>query len=164
MRMGRARLRILLLVLGLMVVCPNVRGDMVYLPLIYGNWHNRCNTNFTRVGETSRIQGVEGISGKVVVTGNQSLFILDYTQPDVTVQIWLAKREAWYDPVAVVHTLERRAYEHEWVDMTNMVPGRVCCGDADLVVFYAVEWNVIIGAAPFRRFADCSLPQIWGGR
>jgi hypothetical protein len=102
---------------------------------------------FVPVGWIADFVGFNGLKGKAVVTGLQSLIILDvWFYGNTGAEIWLVKWPDLETPVYKLYVLEQRPYYGESIPMTNppgalYLPWYLNRGSADTLV--------IVGTGPY---------------
>ena len=117
---------------------------VTYLPLI-ANYTYPWET-FRRVGSSAVFEGFNGISGKVVVAGLQTLLIIGlYSDGTAQAEVWLCKWPDLEHPVWVIATLEAREYENEWIQVA--IPWELGRESGDWIVVYGTGQYVGVMAA-----------------
>ena len=109
----------------------------VYLPFV-ANWTYPWET-FVKVGSMATYAGFNGMSGKAIVAGLQTLAIQINSDGTTIAEVWLCKWPDLETPVWVVGKLDARVYENEWLWVS--IPWWMYYGSADTIV--------IFGTGPF---------------
>ena len=104
----------------------------VYLPFV-ANWTYPWET-FAKVGSVANYAGFNGMSGKAIVAGLQTLAVLMNSDGTTSAEIWLCKWPDLETPVWIVGELDQRVYDHEWLWVT--IPWWLYDGSADTIVIF----------------------------
>jgi hypothetical protein len=103
---------------------------------------------FIAVGSTAPLTGLNGIEGKAVVAGLQTLIILGFHfDGKVKADIRLVKGTDYATAVYVFTQLDR-AYDAETLQFT--IPGHLAPGSADTIAVYDTESNQVLAAGIFQ--------------
>ena len=105
---------------------------------------------FTDVGDVAYFSGFNGISGKAVVAGLQTLMIIGfYAAGDTEAEIWLAKWPDLETPVHKLGTVDMRVYAGEY--MMYHIPCWLTPGSVDFIVVYGTGPYIgVLAAAQFN--------------
>jgi hypothetical protein len=104
---------------------------------------------FTDVGAVAELESTQGVAGKAIVAGLQTLILQGFTfdGKGLRVDVRLVSGQDYANPVAILMELEPRVYTHELVLMR--IPATAGPDTADGIALYAPETGEVYAAAKF---------------
>lgn len=122
---------------------------VVYLPLVI-NWTYPWET-FQPVGSRATFDGFNGMYGKAIVAGLQTLAININSDGTTNAEIWLCKWPDLEHPVWVVGILEQKVYNNEWLWVS--IPWDLYPDSADFIVVYGTgPYTGVLAAGQFTNW------------